>query len=249
MCVRKRPIFKKEEQNGEIDAISCANPQIKIHEPKYRVDGITKYIENHMFTFDNTFNEDEVAIPAIQSHHDIYKCSLKPLLPSLFQEGIVTCFAYGQTGSGKTFTMNGIQELVVQELFEMIGKKYETTVSFFEIYGGRCYDLLNAKAPLTILEDKNNNIQVNGLVEKSADGAKELFSIMQQGNAIRTTHATVANDTSSRSHSICQVIIKGAGDAVVGKLVLVDLAGSERAQDTQSNNRQRRIEGAEINKR
>jgi hypothetical protein len=31
--------------------------------------------------------------------------------------------------------------------------------------------------------------------------------------------------------------------------VLVDLAGSERAQDTQSNNRQRRLEGAEINKR
>lgn len=35
---------------------------------------------------------------------------------------------------------------------------------------------------------------------------------------------------------------------MVGKLVLVDLAGSERAADTQSNNRQRRIEGAEINK-
>lgn len=31
--------------------------------------------------------------------------------------------------------------------------------------------------------------------------------------------------------------------------MLVDLAGSERAQDTQSNNRQRRMEGAEINKR
>ncbi len=29
---------------------------------------------------------------------------------------------------------------------------------------------------------------------------------------------------------------------------MVDLAGSERAQDTQSNNRARRIEGAEINK-
>lgn len=34
----------------------------------------------------------------------------------------------------------------------------------------------------------------------------------------------------------------------MGKLLLVDLAGSERAQDTQSNNRQRRMEGAEINK-
>lgn len=34
----------------------------------------------------------------------------------------------------------------------------------------------------------------------------------------------------------------------MGKLLLVDLAGSERAQDCQSNNRQRRLEGAEINK-
>lgn len=45
----------------------------------------------------------------------------------------------------------------------MINKKYDVTVSFFEIYGGRCYDLLNGKAPLTILEDKNSNIQINGL--------------------------------------------------------------------------------------
>jgi kinesin family protein 2/24 len=39
-----------------------------------------------------------------------------------------------------------------------------------------------------------------------------------------------------------------SGVKTLGKLLLVDLAGSERAQDTQSNNRQRRIEGAEINK-
>ena len=31
-------------------------------------------------------------------------------------------------------------------------------------------------------------------------------------------------------------------------MLLVDLAGSERAADCQSNNRQRRLEGAEINK-
>ena len=66
---------------------------------------------------------------------------------------------------------------------------------------------------------------------------------MSAANSARTTHATVANDTSSRSHAICQIIIK-KGDSDVGKLVLVDLAGSERAQDTQSNNRQRRMEGA-----
>lgn len=49
VCVRKRPIFKKEEQGGEIDAVSCSNPFIRVHEPKFRVDGITKYMENHDF--------------------------------------------------------------------------------------------------------------------------------------------------------------------------------------------------------
>lgn len=31
---------------------------------------------------------------------------------------------------------------------------------------------------------------------------------MDQANNSRTTHATVANDTSSRSHAICQILIK-----------------------------------------
>ena len=46
ICVRKRPIFAKEAQQGEIDCISCANPKIVVHECKFKVDGITKYIDN-----------------------------------------------------------------------------------------------------------------------------------------------------------------------------------------------------------
>lgn len=98
VCVRKRPIFKKEESAGEIDSISCANPQIIVHECKFKVDGITKYVENNNFTFDNTFNENE-------SNEDIYKYSIYPHVDLIMNQGIVTCFAYGQTGSGKTFTM------------------------------------------------------------------------------------------------------------------------------------------------
>jgi kinesin family protein 2/24 len=78
VCVRKRPIFKKETVAGEIDALSCSNPMIRVHEPKLKVDGITKYVENHTFTFDNTFNEKEDTI-------DIYDVSLKPLLDRLFK--------------------------------------------------------------------------------------------------------------------------------------------------------------------
>lgn len=98
VCVRKRPIFNKEEVAGEIDAISCANPQIVVHECKYKIDGITKYVENNAFTFDNTFNEKE-------NNQDIYNFSILPHIEFIINQGIVTCFAYGQTGSGKTFTM------------------------------------------------------------------------------------------------------------------------------------------------
>jgi len=44
VCVRKRPLFEKETQAGEIDSVSCSNPKIIIHEQKFKVDGITKYI-------------------------------------------------------------------------------------------------------------------------------------------------------------------------------------------------------------
>ena len=44
ICVRKRPLFDKEYQNGEIDSVSASNPKVVVHQPKYKVDGITKYV-------------------------------------------------------------------------------------------------------------------------------------------------------------------------------------------------------------
>ena len=55
--------------------------------------------------------------------------------------------------------------------------------------------------------------------------------MIDYAHSVRTTHSTVANDTSSRSHAICQIIIReGTGsNKMMGKLLLVDLAGSEKA--------------------
>jgi kinesin family protein 2/24 len=99
VCVRKRPLFAKEENRGEIDATTLLSPKALIHEPKFKVDGITKYLQNQEFTFDNTFNESE-------DSSVVYQYSLKPMTEFVAnRRGTVTCFAYGQTGSGKTFTM------------------------------------------------------------------------------------------------------------------------------------------------
>lgn len=98
MLVRKRPISKKELSNGEIDCVSAINPKICVHECKIKIDGITKYIEDHEFYFDNAFSDKE-------STEDIYRYSIYPLINMILNKGVVTSFAYGQTGSGKTYTM------------------------------------------------------------------------------------------------------------------------------------------------
>merc|ERR1719161_770538 len=57
------------------------------------------------------------------------------------------------------------------------------------------------------------------------------------------------NEYSSRSHAIINVSIREAsGGASRGRITLVDLAGSERAGESKSSVRQRRVEGAQINR-
>ena len=244
VIVRKRPLSKKEINNGEIDCISCLNPKVMVHECKIKIDGITKYLEDHEFYFDNTFNENETT-------EDIYGYTIEPMINLVLKKGIVTCFAYGQTGSGKTYTMKGIQNLAIESLFQesqKIKKKFEFYISFFEIYGGRLYDLLNNKNKLQVFDDSKGITQIYGLQEILAETKEDMLLIIEKANSIRTTHNTVTNETSSRSHAICNIIIKEKNSKEFGKLSLVDLAGSERAEETQSNNRIRRAEGAEINK-
>ena len=245
VVVRKRPIFQKELNSGEIDCVSVVNPKIYIHECKVQIDGITKYLDDHEFYFDNAFGDKDQT-------SDVYKYTISPVINLILNQGIVTCFAYGQTGSGKTYTMKGIEALAIDALFEngaKMGNKFDFYISFFEIYGGRLYDLLNNKNKLQVLDDKNGKVQIYGLITQIAETPDMMHRIIDAANAIRTTHNTVTNETSSRSHAICNIVIKLKGsDEEYGKLSLVDLAGSERAQETQSNNRQRRAEGAEINK-
>ena len=256
VIVRKRPLFPKESTLGEIDCVSALNPSLYIHEPRMKIDGITKYIEDHEFIFDNVFGDHEKT-------DQVYQYSVEPTIELLFNRGIVTCFAYGQTGSGKTFTMRGIQNSAIGSLFKLIknyntknmnkmnnnNKSFEVFVSFFEIYGENLYDLLNSRNKLQVLEDKNQVVQIFGLEEKSVNSPDEMEELINRGNAERTTHNTVTNETSSRSHAICNIIIKeNDSEEIFGKLTLVDLAGSERAQETQSNIKERMNEGAKINK-
>merc|ERR1719245_185003 len=80
------------------------------------------------------------------------------------------------------------------------------------------------------------------------------MNLLHQANRQRTTEATGANVTSSRSHAVLQVVVEQREKSAaivaqvhVGKLSMIDLAGSERASAT-NNKGMRMIEGANINR-
>ena len=72
---------------------------------------------------------------------------------------------------------------------------------------------------------------------------------MERGAGQGRTGSTSANEYSSRSHAVlCLMVRSRTRPKFLGTLNVVDLAGSERAADTAANDKQTRLEGAEINK-
>eukprot|EP00826_Nyctotherus_ovalis_P007218 TRINITY_DN11789_c0_g1_i2.p1 TRINITY_DN11789_c0_g1~~TRINITY_DN11789_c0_g1_i2.p1 ORF type:complete len:379 (+),score=93.47 TRINITY_DN11789_c0_g1_i2:759-1895(+) len=74
------------------------------------------------------------------------------------------------------------------------------------------------------------------------------MEVIAFGLGARTTGVTGANVDSSRSHGILQISMRDARGRAAGKISFIDLAGSERGADTLNQNKQTRMDGAEINK-
>ncbi|XP_017859827.1 PREDICTED: kinesin-like protein Klp59C [Drosophila arizonae] len=261
VCVRKRPMSRRELQSKAVDIISVpSRSSLIVHELRNKVD-LTKFLEHHKFRFDYTFDEQ-------CSNALVYEHTARPLIRTMFEGGNATCFAYGQTGSGKTHTMGGefcgkvqdcttgIYALAAQDVFAELEKpKYRemgasVTCSYFEIYGSKVFDLLLPEKPmLRVLEDGRQQVVIVGLTRMPVQKVEDVLAIIEQGNRERTSGQTSVNIKSSRSHAVFQMGLVLPDDTEpCGKCSFVDLAGNERGADTQSANLQTRREGAEINK-
>ncbi|KAG2718480.1 hypothetical protein I3843_03G215100 [Carya illinoinensis] len=254
VVVRKRPLNKKEIAKKEEDIITIElnSNSLTVHETKLKVD-LTEYVEKHEFVFDAVLNE---GVP----NDEVYSETVEPIVPLIFHKTKATCFAYGQTGSGKTYTMQPLPLEASQDILRLMHHTYRNQgfqlfVSFFEIYGGKLFDLLNDRKKLCMREDGKQQVCIVGLQEYRVSNVETIKELIEKGNATRSTGTTGANEESSRSHAILQLCIKRSADGseskparLVGKLSFIDLAGSERGADTTDNDKQTRMEGAEINK-
>lgn len=274
VCVRKRPL-RNEGSNRTAAAIANANGKSKqtavpsdivevdmadssicIAAPKVRLDGFTKYVEEHRFKYDRVFDHT-------CSNTLVYERMIRPLVQAVLtgEAPNATCFAYGQTGSGKSHTMfnanDGVCFLAAEELISEARESdsgLRVYVSFFEIYQSHLYDLLQEKKKLMALEKQDGTVQINGLLEMPVDSCDTAFDIIKTGLQTRATGKTGANAQSSRSHALLRFTLKGRRQddndslADFGSVSFIDLAGSERGNERSDVDSKTKAEGAEINK-
>ncbi|CAB1321626.1 unnamed protein product [Coregonus sp. 'balchen'] len=241
VCVRKRPLTHAENRRGEADVVTAQDGDSVVHR----------------FYYDEVFGEES-------SNVDVYLKTAFPLIQHVLNGQttkfyFLTCFVLWLPGklthSTHTATQpgrQGLYALAARDIFTQLHSTQDrgnspvpshvyVYVSFFEIYCGQLYDLLDNRKRLFAREDGHQVVQIAGLREVKVE------SVILWGTGERTQGVSGVNPVSSRSHALLQIQLRDSGHRATGRMSFVDLAGSERAADSRDPDRLSRMEGAEIN--
>ncbi|XP_004300503.1 PREDICTED: kinesin-like protein NACK1 [Fragaria vesca subsp. vesca] len=246
VTVRLRPLSKREQLAKDQVAWECVDDNTIVSKPQDRS------TQPASFTFDKVFGPTSIT-------DTVYEEGVKNVALSSLMGINATIFAYGQTSSGKTYTMRGITEKAVIDIYNHImntpERDFTIKISGLEIYNENVKDLLNSESGrnLKLLDDPEKGTVVEKLVEETASNDQHLRHLISICEAQRQVGETALNDNSSRSHQIIRLTIESTlrenSDCVrsfVASLNFVDLAGSERASQTHADGARLR-EGCHIN--
>ncbi|KAH0463420.1 hypothetical protein IEQ34_008002 [Dendrobium chrysotoxum] len=187
----------------------------------------------------------------------VYEEGAKEVALSVLSGINSSIFAYGQTSSGKTYTMNGIAEYFVEDIYDYMEKHEEREFllkfSAMEIYNEAVRDLLSSDSShLRLLDDPERGTIVEKLTEETLRDESHLKELLAICEAQRQIGETTLNEASSRSHQILRLTIESSArefraSSLAATANFVDLAGSERASQTLSAGT-RLKEGSHINR-
>jgi len=159
---------------------------------------------------------------------ELYNERLKPLIDGLFCGFNTSILAYGQTASGKSWTMlgappphnsPGVIGHALKTVFEHMEASMCLTGHMPQLFFG-CFELIFDR--LTDLNSGETGLHVasKGRIMKDASckeehrlngplrSADEVLALLREANARRSTESTKMNAASSRSHFICQLLLK-----------------------------------------
>ncbi|GFP83257.1 kinesin-like protein nack1 [Phtheirospermum japonicum] len=240
VSVRLRPLNEKEIMRNDVSDWECINDKTIV----YKNAGLSaseRSMYPTAYTFDRVFRTD-------CSTRDVYEKGAKDVAISVVNGMNSSVFAYGQTSSGKTYTMTGITEYAIADIYEYIEKHPERDFvlkfSAMEIYNESVRDLLSLDStPLRLLDDPERGTIVEKLTEEILKDWNHVIHLLSICEAQRQIGETSLNEMSSRSHQIIRLTIESSSCEFLGRdnastlaatVNFVDLAGSERASQSLS---------------
>ncbi|GAU37680.1 hypothetical protein TSUD_209690 [Trifolium subterraneum] len=252
VSVRVRPLNDKELARNDLSEWECINDTTIVYRSNLSASDRSLYPTS--YSFDRVFRTD---CPTRQ----VYEEASKEVALSVLNGINSSIFAYGQTSSGKTYTMSGITDYAVADIFDYIEKhkerEYVLKFSAMEIYNESVRDLLsNDITPLRLLDDPEKGTVVEKLTEETLEDWDHFTDLLSFCETQRQIGETSLNEVSSRSHQILRLTIESSAREFLGNykssslaasVNFVDLAGSERASQTNSAGT-RLKEGCHINR-
>ncbi|XP_010535299.1 PREDICTED: kinesin-like protein KIN-7I [Tarenaya hassleriana] len=249
VSVRVRPLNEKEMTRNDICDWECINNTTIICKNNFP----ERSLFPSAYSYDRVFGfESPTKHVYEEGAKEVVLCVLTGINSSIF--------AYGQTSSGKTYTMSGITEFAMDDIYDYIEKHKEREFilrfSAIEIYNEAVRDLLSGdNTPLRLLDDPERGTVVEKLREETLKDRSHLEELLSICETQRKIGETSLNETSSRSHQILRLTIESSGrefspenaSTLAASVCFVDLAGSERASQTLSAGT-RLKEGCHINR-
>ncbi|XP_009772334.1 kinesin-like protein KIN-7E [Nicotiana sylvestris] len=253
VSVRLRPLNNKEIFRNDVSDWECINDTTIIYK-NVNLSVSERSMYPSAYSFDRVFRPN-------CSTRQVYEEAAKDVALSVVSGFNSSVFAYGQTSSGKTFTMTGITEYAIADIYDYIQKHAERDFilkfSAMEIYNESVRDLLSADStPLRLLDDPERGTIVEKLTEETLRDWNHVIQLLSICEAQRQIGETALNETSSRSHQIIRLTIESSAREYLGRdnsstlsatVNFVDLAGSERASQSLSAGA-RLKEGCHINR-
>ncbi|KAF5758297.1 putative plus-end-directed kinesin ATPase [Helianthus annuus] len=235
VTVRVRPLNGKEIAKGDASDWECINNTTII----FKNNPSERSTYPNAYTFDRVYGCDS-------STKEVYEEGVKGIALSVLNGINSSIFAYGQTSSGKTYTMSGITEYAIADIYDYISRQndreFALKFSAIEIYNECVRDLLSHDgAQLRLLDDPEKGVVVEKLTEANLRDCNHLKELISACEAERQTGETTLNEMSSRSHQILRLTVESSacayegsdsGRTLAASVNFVDLAGSERASQT-----------------
>ncbi|XP_021908360.1 kinesin-like protein KIN-7H isoform X1 [Carica papaya] len=251
VSVRLRPLNEKEISRTDVSDWECINDNTIISSNSLSISERSMYPT--AYTFDRVFSPDS-------STRQVYEEGAKEVALSVVKGINASVFAYGQTSSGKTYTMTGITDYTLADIYDYIerhqDRKFILKFSAMEIYNESVRDLLSSdSSQLRLLDDPEKGTVIEKLTEEILSDWKHFKELLSVCEAQRQIGETALNEASSRSHQILRLTIESSPrelgidklSTLTATVNFVDLAGSERASQSLSAGT-RLKEGCHINR-